>query len=236
VSLVPRLAVALDFGNRDDALRNAAVLRDHVDVAKVGLELFISTGPSLVEELVGTGWEVFLDLKLHDIPATVASAVRSAGRLGVKFMTLHTAGGRDMMEAAVAARSNGVPRLLGVTLLTSLGSEQVEEVGYQGSIGENVARLANLAHEAGCDGVVSSPHEVGTIKAVHGDDFLVVCPGIRPTGASVDDQARVATASEAIKAGADILVVGRPIIKAPDPATAARKIRSEMEHAYDRRT
>ena len=208
MSLVPRLAVALDFGNRDDALRNAAVLRDHVDVAKVGLELFISTGPSLVEELVGTGWEVFLDLKLHDIPATVASA----------------------------ARSNGVPRLLGVTLLTSLGSEQVEEVGYQGSIGENVARLANLAHEAGCDGVVSSPHEVGTIKAVHGDDFLVVCPGIRPTGASVDDQARVATASEAIKAGADILVVGRPIIKAPDPAAAARKIRSEMEHAYDRRT
>ena len=236
MSLAPRLAVALDFGNRDDAVRNAAALHDHVDVAKVGLELFISAGPRLVEELVGTGWEVFLDLKLHDIPATVAGAVRSARRLGVEFMTLHTAGGRGMMEAAVAARSNGTPRLLGVTLLTSLDGEHIGEIGYQGSTGENVARLANLAHEAGCDGVVSSPHEVGTIKAVHGEDFLVICPGIRPAGASIDDQARVATASEAIKAGADILVLGRPIIKAPDPAAAARKIRSEMELAYDRRT
>tara|TARA_B100000929_G_scaffold67339_1_gene51388 strand:+ start:232 stop:942 length:711 start_codon:yes stop_codon:yes gene_type:complete len=236
VSLVPRLAVALDFENRDDALRNAAALHDHVDVAKVGLELFISAGPRLVEELVGAGWEVFLDLKLHDIPATVAGAVRSAGRLGVEFMTLHTAGGRSMMEAAVAARSNGTPRLLGVTLLTSLDSEQIREVGYQGSTGGNVARLANLAHEAGCDGVVSSPHEVATIKAVHGEDFLVVCPGIRPAGASIDDQARVATASEAIKAGADILVVGRPIIKAPDPTAAAEEIRSEIEDAYDRRS
>ncbi len=236
MSLVPRLAVALDLENRDDALRKAATLHDHVDIAKVGLELFISAGPRLVEELVGTGWEVFLDLKLHDIPATVAGAVRSAARLGVEFMTLHTAGGRSMMEAAVAARSNGTPRLLGVTLLTSLDSDHIGEIGYQGSAGENVARLANLAHEAGCDGVVSSPHEVATIKSVHGEDFLVVCPGIRPAGASIDDQARVATASEAIKAGADILVVGRPIIKASDPAAVAQEIRSEMEHAYDRRS
>ncbi len=232
----PRLEVALDVDNHTAAVRAAVALRGHADVAKVGLELFISTGPRLVEELVGAGWAVFLDLKLHDIPVTVAGAVRSAASLGVELMTLHAAGGRRMIEAAVAARDGGMPRLLGVTVLTSLDSAEIDEVGLRGGADESVARLANLAHDAGCDGVVSSPHEVATIKAVHGDDFLVVTPGIRPAGASVDDQARVATAAAAVGAGADILVVGRPIMKAPDPAVAADAIRAEMEQAHDRRS
>ncbi|MCH7824880.1 MAG: orotidine-5'-phosphate decarboxylase [Acidobacteria bacterium] len=232
----PRLAVALDVDNHAAAVRAAVALRGHADVAKVGLELFISAGPRLVEELVSTGWAVFLDLKLHDIPATVAGAVRSAASLGVELMTLHTAGGRRMLEAAAAARDSGVPRLLGVTVLTSLDSAEIDEVGLRGGTDESVARLANLAYEAGCDGVVSSPHEVATIKAAHGDDFLVVTPGIRPAGASTDDQARVATAADAVGAGADILVVGRPIMKAPDPAAAADAIRAEMEQAHDRRS
>ena len=232
----PRLAVALDVDNHAAAVRAAGALRGHADVAKVGSELFISAGPRLVEELVGAGWAVFLDLKLHDIPATVAGAVRSAVSLGVELMTLHTSGGRRMIEAAAAARDRGMPRLLGVTVLTSLDSAELDEVGLRGGIDESVARLANLAHEAGCDGVVSSPHEVATIKAEHGDDFLVVTPGIRPPGAPANDQARVATAADAVGAGADILVVGRPIMKAPDPAAAADAIRAEMEQAHDRRS
>ena len=235
MSQAPRLAVAFDVNSHAAAVRAAAALRGHADIAKVGLELFISAGPTLVEELVGTGWTVFLDLKLHDIPATVSGAVRSAANLGVELMTLHTSGGRRMIEAAAAAREGGMPRLLGVTVLTSLDSAEIDEVGLRGGTDKSVARLAKLAHEAGCAGVVSSPHEVATIKAAHGDSFLVVTPGIRPAGASVNDQARVATAADAVGVGADILVVGRPILKAPDPVAAADAIRAEMEQAYDRR-
>ncbi len=232
----PRLAVALDVDSHAAAMQAAAALRDHVDIVKVGIELFISAGPRLVEELVSAGWSVFLDLKLHDIPATVAGAVRSATGLGVSLLTLHTSGGRRMIEAAAAARDSGTPRLLGVTILTSLDAVQIDEVGLRGGTDESVARLATLARQAGCDGVISSPHEAATIKAAHGADFLVVTPGIRPAGASVDDQARVATAADAVEAGADILVVGRPIMKAPDPAAAAAAMRAEMERAYGRRS
>ena len=233
----PRLAVALDVDSREAALEAAGRLQGRVDIVKVGLELFVSAGPDLVGDLVDTGWSVFLDLKLHDIPETVAGAVRAGRSLGVELMTLHTTGGRRMIEAAVEARGDrGTPKLLGVTLLTSLDEEQIAEVGITGSIERSVERLARLAHEAGCDGVVSSPREVATIKAAHGDEFLVVSPGIRPSGASVDDQARVATAGDAVLAGADVLVVGRPIMKAPDPAVAADRIRAEMEEAYERRS
>jgi orotidine-5'-phosphate decarboxylase len=233
----PRLAVALDVGSRAAAISAAETLRGHVDIAKVGLELFVSAGPGLVQELVDAGWSVFLDLKLHDIAATVAGAVRSAGGLGVEFMTIHAAGGRKMIEAAVAARGGGgMPLLLGVTVLTSLDGVQLEEIGVRGGTEQGVARLANLAQSAGCDGVVSSPHEVAAIKAAHGDDFLAVSPGIRPAGAAPNDQARVATVAEAVRAGADVLVVGRPIMKADDPAAVAAAMRQEMEDAHGRKS
>ncbi len=231
--MTPRLAVALDVGSKAEALDAAATLRGHVDIAKVGLELFVAAGPSLVTELVADDWSVFLDLKLHDIPATVAGAVRSARGLGAELLTLHAAGGRRMIEAAAAARDgDAMPRLLGVTVLTSLDAVQMGEVGLQGTVRDSVGRLARLAAASGCDGVVSSPHEIAELKAAHGKDFLVVTPGIRPAGAAVDDQARVATAGDAVADGADILVVGRPIMKAADPAAVADDIRAEMEQAY----
>ena len=152
-------------------------------------------------------------------------------------MTLHTAGGRGMIEAAVAARDGAPsPRLVGVTVLTSLDETQVEEVGMRGSIDDSVARLASLARGAGCDGVVASPHEAAALRAAHGAGFLLVTPGIRPAGAGADDQARVATAADAVADGADILVVGRPILKAADPPAAADAIRREMEEAYARKS
>jgi len=229
-----RLAVALDVQDRDDAVAAAALLRGHVDIVKVGLELFISAGPGLVRELADDGWAVFLDLKLHDIPATVAGAVRSAASLGVEFMTLHTGGGAKMMEAAAAARGDaGFPRLLGVTVLTSLDDAQLEQVGMPGGAQRGVMRLAELARASGCDGVVSSPHEVAAIKASCGAEFLAVSPGIRPAGAALNDQARIATPADAVRAGADVLVVGRPIMNAPDPAAAADAIRDEMEGVDD---
>jgi len=233
----PRLAVALDVDSREAALEAATRLHGRVDIVKVGLELFVSAGPGLVSELTEAGWSVFLDLKLHDIPATVAGAVRAARSLGVELMTVHATGGRRMIEAAAAARGDReTPKLLGVTILTSLDEEQIGEVGIAGGVEASVERLARLAHASGCDGVVSSPREVTTIKAAHGDGFLVVSPGIRPSGASTDDQARVATAADAVLAGADVLVVGRPIMKAPDPAAAAERIREEMEEAYERKS
>ncbi len=232
----PRLAVALDVPTADEALAAAVSLRGHADIVKVGLELFVAAGPALVQQLVDDGWAVFLDLKLHDIPATVAGAVRSADRLGVELLTLHTSGGRSMMEAAVAARGAGrMPQLLGVTVLTSLDRAQIEEVGFGGGAAENVERLARLAHAAGCDGVVSSPHEIASIKQACGEEFAVVSPGIRSANAPTDDQARVATAADAVLAGADVLVVGRPIMKAPDPAAAAARFLAEIEESHARR-
>jgi len=232
----PRLAVAFDVATRDAAMRAANELQGRADIAKVGLELFVSAGPALVEDLVSSGWAVFLDLKLHDIPATVSGAVRAAGRLGVEFLTIHTSGGRKMIEAAADARGEAGPKLLGVTVLTSLDGEQIQEVGWGGDAAQCVARLARLARESGCDGVVSSPHEVAAVKASEGGDFLVVSPGIRPAGAAADDQARVATAADAVLAGADVLVVGRPIMNAPEPAAVAAVLREEMEEAYARRS
>lgn len=233
----PQLAVALDFSHRDEALRAAEALRGRADIAKVGLELFVGAGPGIVEELRADGWSVFLDLKLHDIPATVAGAVRAAAALGVDFLTLHASGGRTMIEAAARAREGSPkPLLLGVSVLTSLNDAQIDEIGLRGGVAHSVRRLAALARVAGCDGVVSSPLEVAEIKAAHGADFLVAAPGIRPaTGAANDDQQRVATVADAVAAGADVLVVGRPILKAADPVAAAAVIRGEMERAYAQR-
>ena len=224
-----RLAVALDVPDADAALSAADRLAGHADLVKVGLELFTAEGPDLVRELVDRGWGVFLDLKLHDIPATVAGAVRVLRGLGVELLTLHASGGPRMIEAAVEARGDSsLPHLLGVTVLTSLEAADLERLGWSAGPEAAVARLCATAREAGCDGVVASVHEVPRIRSEWGPDLLVVTPGIRPAGASVDDQAMVATPATAVQAGADILVVGRPILRAEDPAAAADAIRTEM--------
>ena len=233
----PRLAVALDVADRAAALSAASNLRDHADLLKVGLELFVAEGPAVVAELVAEGWAVFLDLKLHDIPATVAGAVHSAQSLGVEMVTLHASGGRRMIAAAVEARGGGeVPRLLGVTVLTSIDSAELQTLGFSGTVDEGVERLAGVARQGGCDGVVASPHEVAALRSLLGEEPIIVTPGIRPADAAADDQARVATAAAAVAAGADILVVGRPILRAEDPSATADSIRQEMEEAHARRS
>lgn len=228
----PRLAVALDVPDAEAARRHARLLAGHADLLKIGLELFVAEGPDLVREIQDLGWGIFLDLKLHDIPATVAGGVRSAARLGVKMLTVHAAGGERMLRAAreASAEVEG-PRLLAVTVLTSLDAGQLADVGVASEPREQVSRLTGVAARSGCDGVVASVLEAAEIKQLHGRDFLVVTPGIRPAGSSTDDQARVATPAAAVRAGADVLVVGRPILRADDPVAAAGAIRREMAGA-----
>jgi orotidine-5'-phosphate decarboxylase len=233
----PQLIVALDVSTREVALEVVKTLREVVHFYKVGLELFTSVGPGLVGDLTGQGCEVFLDLKLHDIPNTVAGAVRAATRMGASLVTLHTLGGSEMMAAAREAAATEAdragtpaPRLLGVTILTSqrqglpLGSEDV---------GTSVLKLAQSALDAGLSGVVASVEECAAIKQAFGTDFLVTTPGIRPAGSTADDQKRVATPAKAVEAGSDFLVVGRPVLRAPDPVNAAREILEEMRKANE---
>lgn len=227
-----RLVVALDVPDADVALRAAERLTGHADVLKVGLELFTAEGPALVRRLVSMGWGVFLDLKIHDIPATAGRTARVAADLGVELLTLHASGGRRMLEAAREGRGEGrLPRLLGVTVLTSQGPDDLRETGIDEGLAERVDRLCSLARRGGCDGVVASVREAAAIKAAHGDAFLVATPGIRPPGAGADDQTRVATPADAVRAGADYLVVGRPIMRAEDPVVAADAIRAQMDAA-----
>lgn len=230
-----RLAVALDSPRGEAILALARRLAGEVDVLKLGLEAFVSEGPALVREIRTLGVPVFLDLKLHDIPNTVAGAAAAAARTGAAWLTLHASGGREMMRAgaeraraAATEAGHPAPRLLGVTVLTSLDAAGLEEVGFSGSPRDAARRLAALAQEAGLDGVVCSPEEAAALRAACGPDFLLVVPGIRPSGSRADDQRRVATPASAIAAGADLLVVGRPITQASDPAAAARAIRAEM--------
>jgi len=228
----PRLAVALDVPDADSARTAAAQLHGHADVLKIGLELFTAEGPELVREFTDAGWGVFLDLKLHDIPATVQRAVARTVGLGVELLTLHAVGGPEMLTAAVAGRGDSeFPKLLAVTVLTSMDADQMAAVGLAGSPADAVARLCGVARESGCDGVVASVLEAAAIKAAGEKSFLVVTPGIRPAGSARDDQARVATPADAVRAGVDYLVVGRPILRASDPAAAADAIRREMENA-----
>jgi orotidine-5'-phosphate decarboxylase len=224
-----RLIVALDVPQRDAARALVEQLAGHVGLFKVGSQAFTAAGPELVREIVGRGEKVFLDLKFHDIPNTVAGAVASATRLGVSLVDVHGLGGRAMMEAAVGALPAMGTRLLAITILTSHGEETLGEIGVNGSMAESVRRLAQLAKEAGVDGVVASPHEVALVREACGSDFLIVTPGIRPAGTATGDQARAATPAAALAAGADYLVVGRPITGAPDPAAAADAIVREME-------
>lgn len=229
-----RIFVALDTGNLDRAAKLATALAGEVGGIKVGKELFTAHGPDGVRAVAG-GEPLFLDLKFHDIPNTVAGAVRAASHLRPFLLNVHASGGRAMMVTAAeanreAAEDNGVPRplLLGVTVLTSLAENDLAELGLSGSAEDQVKRLAVLAQESGLDGVVCSPKEIAPLRALCGAGFLLVVPGIRPSSADAGDQKRIMTPAEALAEGADYLVIGRPITAAPDPVVAARKIISEI--------
>ncbi len=233
-----RLAVALDLPDRALLLAMARRVAPEAGFLKLGLEAFVAEGPSLVREIVATGTGVFLDLKLHDIPNTAGRAAAAAVRTGAAILNCHAAGGVEMMKAfagegrSAAAKSGlSAPRLIAVTILTSLDAAAVHAVGLTGSPREAALRLAVLAQGAGLDGVVCSPDEIAVIRGACGKDFFLVVPGVRPAGATQGDQKRVATPGDAIRAGADLLVVGRPITGAPDPAAAARAIIAEMTAA-----
>ncbi len=232
-----KIIVALDVPTADAAVQIALKLRGHVGMFKVGKEIFTAEGPTIARKLLADGHKVFLDLKFHDIPNTVRAAAQQAAMLGVSLTTIHASGGRKMIAAAAegvraASTSRGSgerTKVLAVTALTSLGPEDMVEIGLQGSPEEVVLRLAKLAQSAGADGVVASPREIEAIRKACGPNFLIVTPGIRPASGSADDQARTATPASAIRAGADYLVIGRPITGAADPAAAADAIASEME-------
>src|SRR5499427_7142572 len=229
------LIVALDFDSLSSAVRFATGIADLVGMFKIGNQLFTAAGPVAVKEIAALGAGVFLDLKYHDIPNTVAGAVLSAAALsGVQLVNVHALGGKAMMEAASQAVSAGVPmgadrpRLLAVTILTSMDHKAMREVGIGGPPKARVVKLAKLAKSAGVDGVVASVQEAKAIRKVCGHDFLIVTPGVRPKEKAQvtkgDDQARTATPSEAIKAGADFIIVGRPVLTAEDPRAAAQAI------------
>ena len=224
-----RLIVALDVSTASAARDLVATIGGAAGVYKVGLQLFTAEGPDFVRELVGSGKKVFLDLKLHDIPNTVAKATKSASSLGVHMLTVHAAGGSEMLRAAVEAA--GSTAILGVTVLTSFDETDLRETGITASISDQVMRMGSLAKEAGCRGVVSSARETALIRKALGSDLAIVNPGIRPAGAGVNDQERVATPASAIAAGATYIVVGRPITQADDPARAAENIVLEMEQS-----
>jgi orotidine-5'-phosphate decarboxylase len=213
------LIVALDVGSLDEARALSDALGDAVGAVKVGLELYSAHGPDAVRALAGR--DVFLDLKLHDIPTTVARAVASLRPLSVELLTVHTLGGRAMLEAANDAKRD--EKILGVTILTSLDDDQLKEMSLPPAA-ESVPMLAELAFAAGCDGVICAPADIAAVRAVCPRPFLVVTPGVRPPGAELDDQARTLTPRAATDAGADRLVVGRPITRAPDPRAAALDI------------
>lgn len=229
------IIVALDVPDAARAIELAEQLSPYVGALKIGKELFTAVGPEIVRRLRAAGARVFLDLKFHDIPNTVAGAVRAAARLDVQMLTLHTAGGSAMMRAAVQAagemaQATGTepPLLLGVTVLTSMDPAALEETGVPGPVEQQVERLARLAIEAGLPGLVCSPQELRLLRAVLPAEVQLVTPGIRPASAALGDQKRVMTPAEAMAAGANWLVIGRPITGAADPAIAARQILEEI--------
>jgi orotidine-5'-phosphate decarboxylase len=232
-----RVITALDVPTGAAAVELAGRLGPHGRCVKVGLELFTAAGPQVVRDLQGAGKQVFLDLKFHDIPNTVAAAARSAAGLGAALCTMHASNGRRALEAAAEALATAPagpdgrrPALLAVTVLTSLGPEDLAEIGPSSdSLAERVIRLARLAWGSGCDGVVCAPVDLAALRGELGDEPLVITPGIRPAGAAADDQNRVATAREARDAGADFLVVGRPVARASDPAAALAALAAELD-------
>lgn len=228
--MIDRLIVALDVKSSAAAVRLVEQLGDAVSFYKVGSPLFTRAGPEIVKNLKQSGKRVFLDLKFHDIPNTVAQAVEAAAFLDVDLLTVHASGGAAMIRAARDAAGDDGPRILAVTVLTSFSVDDAEQVwGKQlNSLREEVTRMGQLAADAGAHGVISSPLEAETLKRRHGADFLVVTPGIRPAGSKTGDQVRVATPGEAIRAGADYIVVGRPVIEAKDPGAVVAQMYEEM--------
>jgi orotidine-5'-phosphate decarboxylase len=225
-----RLIVALDVPNATAAKSIVAAVGRSAGLYKVGMQLYTAEGPPIVRDLIAAGHGIFLDLKYHDIPNTVASAVRSAGALGVNMLTVHAAGGEKMLRAAVEAGREANPglKILAVTVLTSMNDDDLNRVGVRGTTLDQVLRLGAIAISSGCQGIVASAHEPTGLRRELGQDFLIVTPGVRPAGADIGDQARVATPSEAIAAGATHIVIGRPITGAKDPGEAARAILGQI--------
>lgn len=227
----PKIIVALDYADADAALALASRLDPSLCRLKVGKELFAVAGPALLGQLADKGYQVFLDLKFHDIPNTVASACKAAAKLGVWMMNVHALGGRAMLSAAREAldQAGGMkPKLIAVTLLTSMGQSDLDDIGLQGSLQDVVLRLAALARASGLDGVVCSAQEAARLKKELGQDFCLVTPGIRPLQAASDDQTRIMTPLAARQAGSDYLVIGRPITRADDPLRALQAIQTEL--------
>jgi len=225
-----KLIVALDVSTAAAAQKIVAAVGDLALTYKVGMQLYTAEGPALVRDLVDSGRRVFLDLKYHDIPNTVAAAVHEAAQLGVSMLTVHASGSGKMLRAAVEAARTVNPALvvLGVTVLTSMDENDLGKIGVQGTVVDEVLRLAKLALGSGCRGIVASAHEAAMLRAELGDDFAIVTPGVRPAGAGHADQVRVVTPAQAIEAGASYIVVGRPITEAADPAAEARAILDQM--------
>ena len=226
------LIVALDVNSREEAVSKIGLIGDAVSFYKIGLELFTAEGPDVVKAVKDLGKKVFLDLKFHDIPRTVERAVKSAGRLGADLMTIHSVGGKAMIRAAADAAAEfgaAAPKILAVTVLTSLDASDLADIGVSSRTpAGQVEAMARLAVENGAAGIVSSPKEVGALSAALGKGCLFVTPGVRPAGSAVGDQKRVATPADAVRDGATHLVVGRPVLAADDHAAAARAILAEM--------
>lgn len=223
------LIIALDFHDAEQAIRFSERIDPSLCRLKIGKELFTSSGPALVETLMKKNFEIFLDLKFHDIPNTVASACKAAAKIGVWMVNVHALGGSKMMAAARDALEGTGTKLIAVTLLTSMGIEDMREIGLEGEPAQVVKRLASLAHACRLDGVVCSAMEAAMLKAEFGSSFQLVTPGIRPKGASQDDQKRIMTPRDAIDAGSDYLVIGRPIREANDPNRAMETILEELK-------
>jgi orotidine-5'-phosphate decarboxylase len=226
---VDRLVVALDLSVRDDILRAVDELHGAAGTFKIGLQAFIANGPALVREIVARGDRVFLDLKIHDIPNTAKHAVSEAVFLGASIVTVHAAGGDAMLRAC--AESQGTALVLGVTILTSLDESDLPRIGFSGDVPSNAVRLARLVQSAGLRGVVASPREIAALREACGPELVILTPGIRPAGGDAGDQRRTMTASEAIRAGADYIVVGRPITGARDRRAAAMGVIDEIARA-----
>jgi orotidine-5'-phosphate decarboxylase len=225
--MTEKIIVALDVPSKDAALRLVEQLRPEISFFKIGLQLYTVEGPEIVRALRATGAKVFLDLKLHDIPNTVAKAVESACNLGVQMLTIHLSGGLEMIRAATAVRTNNIS-IFGVTVLTSANQQTLQETGISEKIDDQVLRLAKLGVAAGIDGVIASPHEIKGLRTEFGDKIKIVVPGIRPNWSEPGDQKRFMTPSKAIEAGADYLVIGRPITAHKDPREAVEKILAEL--------